>query len=134
MNPNNSWPPPPVRESAITPSQPLKDRKAAKYGWLGAGLAVGSLVFPTLIFVLWMNYMGSVLDHPDMDDWYTGNGRTDLHCCQIVIIGLELAALAFGIRVRRTVIGKIVFFIVAVALGFACKVWPDWYWVSYRFN
>ncbi len=82
-------------------------------------MAVTGALLPTLIFVLWMNYLDSLLDHPDMDDWYLGNGRTYLHICQIVIASLEVIAFAFGVRACRKVLGKIVFFMVAAALYFA---------------
>ena len=129
MDSNQSWPPPPIRENIVTSSQLLEDRKASKYGWLGAGLALAGVLLPTLAFGWWMSFVddGNI---PDEDEWYLGDGRADLHWCQAVITVLELVALAFGVRARQTVIGKIIFLIVAAALFFANKVLPEWYWVS----
>lgn len=134
MHPINIWPPPPTYDSVTTASPSLKERKAAKYGWIGAILAVFGVLLPTFVFDLWIRCMDSILDHPDMDDWYIGDGKTDLYLCLTVIISLELAAFAFGVRGRQTVVGKIVFLIVAAALCFACIVMPDLYWLDAHFN
>lgn len=103
-------------------------------GWLGIGLAVGGLWLPWLAFCVLFNHMERVLISPDMDDWEVGPGAMGFLICQIVITGLELAALGFAARARQTWPGRFVFLLAPLVVWTAWIVLGDWYRVVCRFT
>ncbi len=103
-------------------------------GWVGIGVAIGGLWLPWLAFCMLFNHSDSVLISPDMDDWEVGPGATGFLVCQIVITGLELAALGFAVRAWRTWPGKLVLLLVPLAVWVAWVVLGDWYLVVCHFT